>query len=108
MVGPEVSSFFARKRSSDAPRSSASTPTLPALLRLAGAVLVEAHDEWQVSAERRCLCETLHAPTDHEDRQEDHRGDQGSGQARTHDGMIRPTGPHGVENSTTQRDVTYP
>jgi transposase-like protein len=30
-------------------------PHLPALLRLASAVLVEAHDEWQVTAERRYL-----------------------------------------------------
>jgi putative transposase len=32
-------------------------PNPAALLRVAGAVLVEAHDEWQVSAERRYLSE---------------------------------------------------
>ncbi len=32
-------------------------PHPAALLRLAGAVLVEAHDEWEVSAERRYLSE---------------------------------------------------
>src|SRR3954463_8582231 len=32
-------------------------PNPAALLRLAGAVLVEAHDEWQISAERRYLSE---------------------------------------------------
>lgn len=32
-------------------------PNPAALLRLAGAVLVDAHDEWQVTTERRCLSE---------------------------------------------------
>ena len=65
-------------------------PNPAALLRLAGAVLVEAHDEWQVTAERRYLSErSMALLTD--------KTNRGGGQARTHDGMIRPTDPHGVE-----------
>ena len=47
-----ISSGSARK-SNAAPTSSGVFPNPAALLRLAGAVLVEAHDEGQVSAERR-------------------------------------------------------
>ena len=65
-------------------------PNPAALLRLAGAVLVEAHDEWQVTADRRYLSERSMALLTK-------NTDQGGGQARTHDGMIRTTDPHGVE-----------
>ena len=41
-------------------------PNPEALLRLAGAVLVEAHDEWQVSADRRYLSEASMDPSDQE------------------------------------------
>ena len=56
-------------------------PNPAALLRLARRVLVEAHDEWQVTAERRYLSEHSMAPTR---REVDRRW-----QARTYDGMIR-------------------
>jgi putative transposase len=65
-------------------------PNPAALLRVAGAVLVEAHDEWQVSAERRYLSERSMALLAK-------KATRGGGQARTHDGMIRTTDPHGVE-----------
>ncbi len=65
-------------------------PNPAALLRLAGAVLVEAHDEWQVTAERRYLSERSMALLTK-------KTNRGGGQARTHDGMIRTTDPHGVE-----------
>ena len=65
-------------------------PNPAALLRVAGAVLVEAHDEGQVSAERRYLSERSMALLAK-------KATRGGGQARTHDGMIRTTDPHGVE-----------
>ena len=62
-------------------------PNPEALLRLAGAVLVEAHDEWQAT-DRRYLAETTMAllaqPTT----------TGRSGHPRTHDGMIRTAEPH--------------
>jgi hypothetical protein len=51
------------RRSDDAPTSSASSPHPAALLRLAGRVLIEVHDEWQVS-ERRYLFEASMALID--------------------------------------------
>ena len=70
-------------------------PNPAALLRLAGAVLVEHHDEWH-AADRRYLSEgsmallVTRAPTT-----------KGGGHARTHDGMIR-TLTRTARNSTTQ------
>ena len=45
------------KRSNAAPMSSVSFPTPAALLRLAGAVLVEQHDEWE-AGDRRYFSES--------------------------------------------------
>jgi hypothetical protein len=70
-------------------------PNPAALLRLADAVLVDAHDERQVAPTRATNppttlpLRTLDGPTRRE-------ADRGGGQARTHDGI----------NSTTRRDVT--
>jgi hypothetical protein len=70
-------------------------PNPAALLRLADAVLVDAHDERQVAPTRATNppttlpLRTLDGPTRRE-------ADRGGGQARTHDGM----------NSTARRDVT--
>jgi transposase-like protein len=65
-------------------------PNPAALLRLAGAVLVVTHEEWQVSAERRYLSEHSMALLTKTTTQE-------VAKPRTHDGTIRTTDPHGVE-----------
>ena len=63
-------------------------PNPEALLRLAGAVLVEAHDEWQ-TGDRRYLAEGTMALLDR------HRPNrQGGGAPRTHPGIVTTTEPH--------------
>lgn len=61
--------------------------------------LVEHHDEWKGSAERRSLNERSMALTAN-------RSEECAAKHRTHDGVIGTTNPHRVENYTSQRDVT--
>ena len=78
-------------------------PNPAALLRLAGSVLVETHDELQVS-DRRYPSEGLHGPI-----RQDHPRHQGGIRTDTPHGIISTTlaDPHKVANTyTTARDVT--
>ena len=93
--GRPTRSSGSTRKSNAAPTSSGCSPTPRCSASPAGPGRVP--DEWQVITERRRPLRTLHGTTD--------RQDQGGGQARTHDGMIRATTRTESRNSTTRRDV---
>ena len=81
--GPPTPWSGSTRRSNDAPTSSASSPTPKPSLRLAGAVLVETHDEW-AAGDRRYLSAVIH-----EDHQRPHH--QGSSHHHRAHGIVNPS-----------------
>ena len=77
-------------------------PNPAALLRLAGAVLVEAHDEWQVTAERRYLSERSMALVTEKNTNNQEEVAKPELMTASSEPLTRTVS----RNSTTQRDVT--